>query len=65
MIIDGKRLLKEKEISSKIGISIHWLRNARYKRYNDIDLPYYKLTNKIYYNLEEVEKWLSEHMVRH
>lgn len=59
MIIDGVKYVTEKEIASRCGLNVSWLRRHRYE---NKDLPHYILNRKVYYNENEVDKWLSEQM---
>jgi hypothetical protein len=59
LVIDNTFYLNEKEISTKYGISVSWLRRARWIKKSP---PYFTLNGKIYYTMENVDKWLKDNL---
>lgn len=59
MIIEGVKYVTEKEISSRCGLNVSWLRRHRYE---DKDLPHYILNRKVYYVEHEVDGWLKQRL---
>lgn len=60
LTIDGVKYLVEKEVSSKLGLSIHWFRSARWKGNGP---RYHKLNGKVYYKEDDVNEWFKENLV--
>lgn len=59
MEIDGIKYYCDKEISSKYGLSVPWLKMARHTGKTP---PYYKFIKKVLYKIEDVDKWLKENL---
>lgn len=59
MIINGKEYLTEKEIAFIFGYSVSLIKKIRYEKK---DFPYYKLRNRVYFNLDEVNKWFENNL---
>lgn len=59
MIIEGVKYVTEKEIASRCGVNVSWLRRHRYE---DKDLPHYILNRKVYYVEHEVDDWLKQRL---
>jgi len=60
MIIDGQSYITEKEVASKYGRSVKWVRKIRY---SGQDFPYYKLNGRIFFNDIEVNEWFRDNLV--
>lgn len=58
MIIDGIKYITEKEVSTKFGLSLSWIRKLRYMD----SFPYHKLCSKVFFNEQEVERWLKDNL---
>ena len=61
MNINGLRYLTEKELSTKCGKSLRWLKKIRY---DDSNFPYYKLNGRVYFIESEVNQWLADNLVK-
>lgn len=60
IILEHCEYLSEKEISKKCGLSVHWFRKARYEGKSP---DYFKLNKKVYYRVNDVDKWLKNHLL--
>jgi hypothetical protein len=59
LLVNGIQYLAEKEVQIQYGLSVHWLRKARYSGNGPV---YYKLNDKILYTNENVDSWLKNNL---
>jgi hypothetical protein len=59
LLLEGTEYLVEKEVQARYGLSIHRLRKLRYAHEGP---SYHKLNKKIYYTVEQIDRWLKEHL---
>ncbi len=59
IMVKGNKLIKEKEASTKYGLSVRWF---QHNRYSENKIPYYKLNNHIFYNATDIDSWLDENL---
>lgn len=59
--IMGKNYLNDKEASVRYGFSQQWFKLCRNKKQGP---PFIKLIGKVYYILEETDKWFSDKMIK-
>lgn len=59
LLIDGVEYITDKQAASKYGLSQSWFKNARYKGTSP---TYHRLNGKIYYTVENIDKWFKENL---
>lgn len=62
IVLLGKKLITDKEASSRYGYSQEWFRKRRYQKKKP---PYYKIEGKIYYDIEELDQWFKEKLCKY
>ena len=59
-----KQVVNDHEAARIIAMSVHFLRQARYREPTGDRTPgpaYYKIGRSIRYNVEDLDTWLTEH----
>ena len=64
VVINGKNYISEKEAAGLYGYSISWFQRRRYKKEPP---PFIRLEGKgkVYYSVDELNKWFKEHMIEY
>lgn len=57
---NGVQYLVEKDVARRYGLSVHWFRKARYIGGGP---RYFKMGEKVFYTLEDVDEYFKNHLV--
>jgi hypothetical protein len=57
--LDGEKLINEKELSTRYGLSMRWFQK---NRYSENKIPFFKLNGHVFYNPKDVDGWLKENL---
>lgn len=59
LIVDGYKYLRDKELSFRYGLSVHWFRKVRQTGKGP---NYYIMNGHVYYNEEQVKDWFKNNL---
>lgn len=59
IVLDGEKLINEKEASTRYGMSMRWFQR---NRYSNNKIPYYRLNKHVYYYPQDIDEWLADNL---